>query len=75
MSSIVDIYAQNATVSTPVNNTIPEVNTTRSTASPFQNLTIDHAGGGFTSLQVDDSNKTWITTGNWDLVSNPSSAA
>ena len=75
VSSIVDIYAQNATVSTPVNNTIPEANTTRSTASPLQNLTIDHAGGGFTSLQVDDSNKTWITTGNWDLVSNPSSAA
>ena len=41
----------------------------------LSDLTIDHAGGEFTSLQVDGSNKTWITTGNWDLVSNPSSAA
>ena len=75
VSSIIDIYAQNATVSTPANNTISEANTTRSTVSPLQNLTIDHAGGGFTSLQVDGSNKTWITTGNWDLVSDHSSAA
>ena len=74
VSSNVDIYAQNATLSTPANNTIPGANMTRSSPSPLQNLTIDHAGGGFTSLQVDGSNKTWITTGTWDLVSNPSSA-
>jgi hypothetical protein len=44
-------------------------------SSLLSNLVIDHAGGGFTSLQVDGSNKTWITTGNWDLVSNPSSTS
>jgi hypothetical protein len=75
VSSNADIYAQNATLSTPANNTIPGANMTRSSPSPLQNLTIDHAGGGFTSLQVDSSNKTWITTGTWDLVSNPSSLA
>jgi hypothetical protein len=35
-------------------------------------LIIDHAGGGFTSLQTDIDNKTWIATGSWDLVSDPS---
>jgi hypothetical protein len=35
-------------------------------------LVIDHAGGGFTSLQTDNDNKTWIATGSWDLVSEPS---
>jgi hypothetical protein len=40
----------------------------------LSSLIIDHAGGGFTSLQTDTDNKTWITTGSWDLVSEPSNA-
>jgi hypothetical protein len=44
------------------------------TATPLTNLIIDHAGGGFTSLQTDADNKTWITTGDWDLASDPSKA-
>ena len=43
-----------------------------SNASAFQNLIIEHAGGEFTSLQTDNDNKTWIATGKWDLVSDPS---
>lgn len=42
---------------------------------PLNNLIIEHAGGGFTSLQTDSDNKTWIATGSWDLVSDPSNAA
>ena len=42
--------------------------------SPLNNLIIEHAGGGFTSLQTDSDNKTWIATGSWDLVSDPSNA-
>jgi hypothetical protein len=73
------IYAQNATKTlqdqatniVPNNNTaIAQSNTTKS-ASLIENITIDHAGGGFTSLQLDSVNKTWITTGTWELVSNP----
>jgi hypothetical protein len=72
---IITIYAQNATNGVPGNNTMTaQSNTTRGSASPLQNLTIDHAGGVFTSLQVDTNNKTWITTGNWDLNSDPSRA-
>ena len=36
------------------------------------NLIIDHAGGGFTSLQTDPDNTTWIATGDWELESEPS---
>ena len=43
-------------------------------SSRLSDLIIDHAGGGFTSLQTDSDNKTWIATGNWDLVSQPSNA-
>jgi hypothetical protein len=43
-------------------------------SSPINNLIIEHAGGGFTSLQTDTENKTWIATGSWDLVSDPSNA-
>jgi hypothetical protein len=74
-SYFVVIYAQNATVGVPGNNTITaQSNMTPRSASPLKNLTIDHAGGEFTSLQVDSSNKTWITTGTWDMVSDPSGA-
>ena len=74
-SPFVIIYAQNATIGMPGNNTMPaQSNATSTGPSPLQNLTIDHAGGEITSLQVDDSNKTWITTGTWDMVSDPSRA-
>ena len=43
-------------------------------SSRLSDLVIDHSGGGFTSLQTDSDNKTWIATGNWDLVSQPSNA-
>jgi hypothetical protein len=74
-SSSVVVYAQNATESVPGNKTIPgPSNMTRNGTSPLQNLTINHAGGEFTSLQVDADNRTWITTGNWVLISDPSIA-
>jgi hypothetical protein len=40
----------------------------------LNNLKIEHAGGNFGSLQTDDDNKTWVTSGKWDLQSNPSNA-
>ena len=43
-------------------------------SSRLSDLIIDHAGGSFTSLQTDSDNRTWIATGNWDLVSQPSNA-
>ena len=43
-------------------------------SSLLNSLLIDHAGGVFTSLQTDADNKTWIATGKWDLVSDPSKA-
>jgi hypothetical protein len=44
-------------------------------SSVLKNLIIDHAGGGFTSLQTDRDNKVWIATGKWDLVSAPYNSA
>jgi hypothetical protein len=44
-------------------------------SSLLGSLTIEHAGGGFTSLQTDNDNKTWIATGDWNLVSDPSKAS
>jgi hypothetical protein len=40
--------------------------------SSLSDLTIDHAGGDFTSMQTDTDNTTWIATGKWDLESEPS---
>jgi hypothetical protein len=40
--------------------------------SSVQNLIIPDARGGFSSLQTDADNKVWITTGKWNLVSDPS---
>jgi hypothetical protein len=69
---IVIINAQNATNDVLGNNTvIAQSNATRVSALPSQNITINHAGGEFTSLQVDTNNRTWITTGRWDLNSDP----
>ena len=44
-------------------------------APPLGRLIIDHAGGGFTSLQTDADNTTWIATGSWDLASDPNNSA
>jgi hypothetical protein len=49
-------------------------NLSNQSAQSIGNLVIDHAGGTFTSLQTDKDNKTWIATGDWDLVSDPSKA-
>ena len=59
------LLAQNTTG----NLTDANESTATSNASALQNLIIEHAGGEFTSLQTDNDNKTWIATGNWDLVS------
>ena len=75
-SSII-VYAQNAgNVTSPplTNNTGGQSNQSSQSAQPIGNLIIDHAGGTFTSLQTDKDNKTWIATGDWDLVSDPSKA-
>jgi hypothetical protein len=37
----------------------------------LNNLDIDEARGTFGSVQTDDNNKTWIATGDWDMVSDP----
>jgi hypothetical protein len=76
-SSSRSTYGQNLgneTSSPTINGTVNQSDQNSGSASPLGNLIIDHAGGGFTSLQTDNDNKTWITTGNWDLVSSPSSA-
>ncbi|HET6716991.1 MAG TPA: hypothetical protein VFG90_07655 [Nitrososphaeraceae archaeon] len=68
------VYAQNvenATKNFLSNNTLSQSNRTSEPISPIDNLKIDHAGGTFTSLQTDNDNKTWIATGDWDLISDP----
>jgi hypothetical protein len=65
----------NATTNTPLaNNTGSQSNQSSQSAQLIDNLKIDHAGGTFTSLQTDRDNKTWIATGDWDLISDPSKA-
>ena len=66
------IYAQNSTGGQAGNNTNGQDDFESGDASVLRDLKIDHAGGGFTSLQTDRDNKTWIATGKWDLVSDPS---
>ena len=56
------------------NDTASQTAISNETISPLRNLIIDHAGGGFTSLQTDSDNTTWIATGRWDLISSPTSA-
>jgi hypothetical protein len=56
------------------NDTISEPDTSNGNIPPLANLIIEHARGGFTSLQTDADNKTWVTTGDWDLASDPSVA-
>jgi hypothetical protein len=64
---------QNATgIETTTDATQPDSDDGSSTL--LSNLVIEHAGGTFTSLQTDPDNKTWIATGSWDLVFEPSSS-
>jgi hypothetical protein len=66
----VNVYSQNVGNETSAATT-KQSNDNR--ISPLlNNLIIHHAGGGFTSLQTDVDNTTWIATGKWDLVSDPS---
>lgn len=74
ISSEVVVHAQNVTGNMSGANTT-ESGVDSDGSSPLNNLIIEHAGGEFTSLQTDSDNKTWIATGSWDLVSDPSNAA
>jgi hypothetical protein len=65
----VDVYSQNASNNGNIGKTQPGVDRG---SSLLKNLIIIHAGGGFTSLQTDADNTTWIATGKWDLKSDPS---
>jgi hypothetical protein len=42
-----------------------------SNVSVISNLDIDEARGTFGSLQTDNNNVTWVTTGRWDMISDP----
>lgn len=68
------VFAQNATENLTNTTTTASQPSSVNDSSPLRNLVIEHAGGDFTSLQTDLDNKTWITTGSWDLASDPSNA-
>ncbi|SRR5215204_3192194 len=72
-SSGVAVYGQNVTGSDSSTN-MTQAGVDSDGSSRVIDLIIDHAGGGFTSLQTDADNQTWIATGTWDLVSDPSNA-
>jgi hypothetical protein len=65
------VYAQNNATNMSDGNSTQQLGTNGEESSPLGNVVIDHAGGDFTSLQTDNENKTWITSGTWDLVSDP----
>lgn len=64
----IGVYGQNESESTTSN-----IDTTLSDKTNknvnLNNLLIEHARGGFTSLQTDNDSITWITSGKWDLFS------
>ena len=64
-SLFIDVFAQNSNVKS---------NDAQFSKGAFsmQNIIISDAKGGFSSLQADSNNKVWITSGKWNLVSNPS---
>lgn len=61
-------YGQNAGQNAGSNSNGPQAS---NALSSVQDLVIPDARGGFSSLQTDDSNKVWITTGKWNLISDP----
>jgi hypothetical protein len=67
----INIFAQNTTGTPSIGNNLDQ-NFSRNENDRPLSLTIDHAGGDFTSLQTDSDNKTWIATGDWGLGSEPS---
>jgi hypothetical protein len=67
------VYGQNVTANGPSTN-VTQAGVDSGGSSRVIDLLIDHAGGGFTSLQTDADNQTWIATGTWDLVSDPANA-
>ena len=69
----ISAYAQNTTGMLPNSNNLNQTSSSSENDRPLS-LVIDHAGGGFTSLQTDSDNMTWIATGDWELVSEPSNA-
>ena len=72
-SSGVVVYGQNVTGNDSSTN-MTQAGVDSDGSSRVIDLIIDHAGGGFTSLQTDADNQTWIATGTWDLVSDPANA-
>jgi hypothetical protein len=72
-SLFVTAYAQNITTNMSGGSPTTQPSASGEESSPLGNIVIDHAGGDFTSLQTDNENKTWITSGSWDLVSDPNS--
>jgi len=67
------VFAQNLTGNMSGTN-VTQTGVDSSGSSSLNDLIIDHAGGVFSSLQTDTDNQTWIATGTWDLVSDPSNA-
>ena len=72
-SSEIVVFAQNLTGNMSGTN-VTQTGVDSSGSSSLNDLIIDHAGGVFSSLQTDTDNQTWIATGTWDLVSDPSNA-
>jgi hypothetical protein len=71
--SWVVVYGQNVTGNSSSTN-VTQAGVDSDDSSRVIDLLIEHAGGGFTSLQTDADNQTWIATGTWDLVSDPANA-
>ena len=55
-----------------VTGNLTNTTTTNDGSSALRNLVVEQAEGGFSSLQTDLDNKTWITTGEWEFASDPS---
>ena len=72
-SSNIGLYAQTQGDSETSNINATQSGQTTNSVN-LNNLLIEHAGGGFTSLQTDNDSITWITSGKWDLLSTPSVA-
>src|SRR5215203_2390900 len=67
------VYGQNVTANTTRAN-VAQPRANNDSSSLLADIIIEHAGGSFASLQTDADNKTWIATGNWDLVADPTNA-
>lgn len=74
-SFLMNAYGQNNYTSSNVNDSADSKKSGQDTNVAIDvnlnKLKIEHAGGGFGSLQTDADNKTWVTGGRWDLQSSP----